>query len=453
MRLTAALLLLAGSTASLAADGNGRYVVQLGHDAFTEWTEIADLRENPDTAIDGTLCLVRKEYVDRPAFPRTLLRLPVVGRRQGDQLELQVPEVKDGPRFGGKAVALVHGTSESETLGPPATWQFDNRPQAELDEDDGHGPPRSEVTQFVSLTNDPHPDKQLGALATIERSSISYYRSKRDAQDNRAASYPMSTYDKLTKSTARSYEKGRLYADLYTDGLVLAAADTSQIGAIEAFLDRLGDGARVLNAELKDCASTKLLLTVSVPPGLELWYSRKLQTSGLTDGAFPEVQGRDPDFSPPYIMSAAVLKAALNAPSIGQKYQAIWNVFEAQLKRFAAQRRNGFLLSGSVVPQANGSDWMYRAELTGRALAICEANRWEKITVQASAQAFDAARGQVTLSINFSDGFLGRGSKAPSDTKFKDNRIPDGDLGKLQAIFVAATKEGRQPGSNIRCQN
>lgn len=360
----------------------------------------------------------------------------------------------DGPKLGTQPVTLIHQDFEPTDFGAPPYWKFDSRVSQDLSEEvqEARSSRRSPVTQVIALTIDPNPSAQLTAISAGNLSNITYYGSQADAEADRESSYPISIYDNMTQAQARAHESGKIYADLYSDGMALAVADTSRIDEIQALLDGLGDGARVMNVELADCPSpTKMLIVLAVPLGLELWYSRRLQTSGFVDAAFPDVQPRDPTFSAPFIFAAAALKPALqSAPTNKQKYQAVWNVFEQRLKQFAITRRRESGPSG-VVRHGGMPDNMYRAELTGRPLAVCSGNRWEKIIVQAAVNGFDAANGRVTLSVNFSDGYFGTGSKMPSDERFRDNEISDTELGKLQAIFLGATENGAALGTNIRC--
>ncbi|HYJ52501.1 MAG TPA: hypothetical protein VEW04_04955, partial [Allosphingosinicella sp.] len=263
---------------------------------------------------------------------------------------------------------------------------------------------------------------------------------------------PLTIYDGFTREQAIAFEQRNQRAMLYTPGLVLAIVEPSNLRALQETLDRMGDGARVLNIELKDCGGGGMLVGISVPPLLEFWYARRLQTSGLVATAYPEGQGRDPGWTDPFVVRNAAVIAAFRNPQVplAAKYDALWNVFAQRLAAFARNRRPGFNAQGRVRRLGGGPVHIFRGEIVGRSLAICEQGRWEKLHIQATVIPADSV-GVMSISIQISEGFFARGATPPSDERFRDNRIPDSDLERLQATIVAAL-QGQTTARDIQCQ-
>ena len=130
-----ALLLLLVCMASPAAGSSQKYVAEVMHDSATEWIGVADVQEEVGGRVRGEFCLVRREYITRPVLPRTLLRLPIKGRRDQNRLEFTLPELIDGPKFGGKPVILIHRDYEPDSFGAPPYWRFGNRPPSSESEE------------------------------------------------------------------------------------------------------------------------------------------------------------------------------------------------------------------------------------------------------------------------------------------------------------------------------
>lgn len=436
------------------------YITDVGHNETTEWTGVASLSENAIGRIDGELCLVRKEYASRPVFPRTLVRVPVFGERNGTRLRLEMQVVEGGPVSPAGGISLTPGeTDQGETDTSLRSWRYEG-PLVPAMEEDGSSEAAerernrqaSTVTQLMTLVDRPNLASELTAISFGDANRIAFYANQAEAERGNPAFFPISSYDSLSQRQVRAFESGRIFADLYTPGMALAVMESRNIGRLQATLDRLGDGARVMNAELADCPSVSMVVVVAVPEGLELWYARRLQTSDLVQSAYPEVQARDPRWSAPIAFTTGALASALrnNQLSQQQKYQAIWEAFEGVLIWFTQQRRFDRAADSRFAPLGGGPPWMYRAQITGRPLAVCGQNRWERITVQASANAFDQANGRVQISINFSDGNHAPGPSLPSDTRFDDNRISNGQLAELQSVFVGATTS-RTRNQNFRC--
>lgn len=451
--LPAVCILTCAAHANPVAAADERYVVNILNHKGTRWTGVVSLSVSADETVAGELCLVRAESERSAAFPRMLLKVPLVGKRSRDGMDLRLPTVENGPVFKAGAAGLQLLSKAASNLVPAGSWQFGD---LGTDEKEPRKSRRetSDYARFMVFTRDPELLAELTSMTGAKLSEVSVYRTPKHEESGSATSIGMSAYDALNREQVHAFERSRIMADVYTDGVVLAVADTAKIPMIQTVLNDLGDGARVLNAELAGCPSARTRLTVSVPAGLEYWYTRRLQRSGVVEGAYPDVQPRDPFSSVPYVFAPASLRSPLrNRQSpLAARYEATWESFERTLQHFAQVRRPGFAQSGTVAAVSSKTGPLFRAEIKGRAIAVCDANRWEWITVNATVLSLDAIAGKATISVNFSDGFEGRGATLPSDTRFKDNRISDVPLGEIQGRFVSVTENGAVPKSTISCK-
>lgn len=432
---------LAALVALLAATpcrGQSDYIVELSNDHYTEWTGTAKLTEGVNGALSGELCLVRKEYIDRPAGPRTLLHLPITGRREGNSLQLQIPNVPTGPNFNASNITLDSAPDENGDVSVEK-WEFGDR--GEMFDEEGE-PTRSDVARFLTLRRGSKREKEVGPLGDTSRYLV--YKQpidESDDSDHQEQSYIyLETYDRLSPDEAIAFEKKQIFSNtnVFEDRYVNVYADSSNFKSIQEFLSRLGHGTRILNSEIQDCNPTKLLFGVTVPEGLEVWYARRLQTSGLVIAAFPSIQAMDPSWSTAITLGSAAIAAAVRNAQLRdtEKYKIVWQEFDRILRRFVDKRRPGFSSSGSIARHGTSAVFMFRAEIAGKALAVCDTNRWEKMIVNATANSFDPRNGHVVLAINFADGFFAKGPQAPSQSRWQDNTITDGDLARLQDLFI-----------------
>jgi hypothetical protein len=424
------------------------YIAELGNDPTTEWIGVASLNEGANGTLAGELCLVRREYIDHPALQRAIVHVPVHGAFADGKLRLSFQPVAEGPNFSPNEVTLERFVAWSNRDEAFEWWDFGGGENFWTDEGT---PIRSAITQYLRLRRGPNLRGEVFSLSGPGQTQVAVYANAKAQEAEDSTLYSLDVYDGLSPSEAIKFEKGKIFQELFNVGLVNIFADTSKFGALKETLDRLGHGARILNAELAACPPTPMLTTVSVPPGLEFWYARRLQASGLVVAAYPEILARDPSYSEAFPFASAAIAAALRNPQLDTsgKYKAIWQNLEQSLKRFAHARRPGYLSSGSVAPFGTAPEFMFRAELSGKALAVCDSDRWEKIIVNATANSFDKQRGQAELSVNFSDGFVAKGKQPPGETRWRDNRIPDSDLGKLQELFTAFLRGNRT--TTTRC--
>lgn len=447
--LVGALAAAFGLASPLGAE---RYRIDLVHDPLTQWTGYADFAPGPAGQVSGELCIVRSESLDRPATPRTLLRIPISGQLEGGQLTLDIPQVESGPTIEGGRLRLarteIEDSGEIAELQP--LWVFGSW-DGMYDEENSRPVPASHA-RLAELRRTVDPTRRVGDfLSLVDRDDqISIVIGS--MEDGNFENRPLSIYDNFSREQAIAFEQRHQRAMLYTPGLVLAIVDPAKLAPLQAALDAMGDGARILNLELKDCGGGRMMVGISVPPLLEFWYARRLQTGGLAATAYPEGQGRDPGWTDPFTFRNPAIMAAFVNPriSFADKYNTLWNFVARRIGQFAGRRRPGFHAQGRVQRLGGGPVHIFRADIVGRALVVCEANRWEKLRIQATVIPADSF-GAMSLSIQISEGFYARGASPPSDQRFRDNRIPDSDLERFQEVLVGAWQGNAAPGS-YRCQ-
>lgn len=436
-----------------AVAGQDSYLVEIVHGDGTAWTGSAHALKQGAATNAMELCLVRREYINQSAFPRTVLRLPATVKHMPDRLELSFNRGMEGPSMPIGGALLAKSESDLE----PDMWIFGEWPNNY--DDDGNKLPREKIVlpdqaAYIMLNERVNVKETVFPFAGKSNPDrIVYFKSDRDAEEDKESTYDISVYDNMTTEQARTFEKDKRYFDLYGPGIVSTVANTDKIPQIRATLDAIGEGARVLNSELGDCPAVDRDLLVAVPVGLELWYARRLQRSGLVVAAYPDVQPRDPAWSDPFLFSAPQLRPILRSRQIAtaEKYRVLWVSLDQSLKRFASQRRRNFSATGGLLRLGGTPPFMYRAEISGRSLALCGADRWERIVVQAAANGFNSVTGEAVITINFSDGYFGRGSSMPGDARMLDHRLPDGDLGRLQEIYVGTASRNGTIDQNSKC--
>lgn len=450
---TLAALLALAWTAPAAAE---RYHVRIAHDFRNQWLGVAELVSDPEGRVSGEMCIVARQTDPASAATRTLLRIPLSGRMANDGLDLGLPPVPGGPAVENGAAALTPTRYFQPIIAPEGIdgWEYGSEQAIFADPADPADPAgAAALVRYMLLTRagDPAPGVQLSVLTDARDDQVAI-RPEGDP-DAPFAAVGLAIYDGLSREEAIAFEQRNQREMHYPPGSVLAIVDSANLERLQAALDSLGDGARIMNLELKDCPPTPLFVTVTVPPLLEFWYTRQLQRSGLVVTAYPEGLERDAGWTEPFLVrNAAVAGAFRNAavPMV-DKYRILWNVFERRLAQFAAARRPGFAVRGRITRLAGGPFHIFRAEISGPALAVCQASRWERIVIQASVGPPEAG-GAIGLSIQMSEGFFGRGANPPSDSRLRDNRIGDDELERLQEILVGAIEGRGARAESVRCQ-
>lgn len=430
-----------------------RHRLVLAHDLDNVWTGYGDLTTDAAGNVRGELCMVRREYVNQAVLPRTLVRVPVSGRRDGERLELNFPRVPDGPVAVNDAIALDHADDVGEDWEGGEGWRFGQRPGSSDENGQPIAAPRSDTIRHLELWPDPEPAPNARAgnfMTAATRDDHVIVAPRPESSNSTYSAINLAVYDAFSREQAIAFESTQSFEMLYAPGYVLAIAESGNLARLQAALDALGDGARIINLELRDCVQGRVRVVIVVPPLLEFWYVRQLQKGGLVTGAYPEGLPRDPGWTDPFFVRNASVVAGFRNPVVpmAQKYERLWTLFSTFLDRFAANRRPGFGARGSITRRRAGPAWMYMAEITGPALALCQTNRWERITIQASVNSA-ASVDSIAVSIQMSEGFFALGPNPPSEERWRDNRIPDGDLARLQELLVGAIENPRTSG--VRC--
>jgi len=450
MRSYLAFVTAAAAFVSPVAGAAERYEAQLAHSADTEWIGFAEIDLSDAAAVRGELCLVRKEYPDRRTEPRTLLRVPVTGRAVAEGLELNLGTVRDGPRSDA-TLAFARGTGD----GGEGALVFGDL--LALRDKEGNPILGGTKLAYAELTPlvPPSPDFEISMLSSASDQQVAILLEEvNPGQGPVTALVPLEEYENFTREQAIAFEQKHEREMLYDAGAVVALMDSAKIPQLQRALDALGDGARVMNGEISACHGGVVQVTVSVPPMLEFWYTRQIQKSGAVITAYPWGLPLDPGWTDPLMIQTAAVVAAFGNPRIAmaQKYRPLWETLKAALTRFAAARRPGFAQSGTIVLRPSGAPHVFNAEIRGRSLAVCQANRWEQIFVEATVNPSVTSSSAVGVSLQMSDGFYARGATMPSDARMRDHRISDSELKALQDLMVGNAQKNLTWPAAVRCQ-
>ena len=254
-----------------------------------------------------------------------------------------------------------------------------------------------------------------------------------------SAKYQLRNYDSLSKEQIFALERRNppfVGDGGYETGVVLTVVARNRLRDLRDFLAAEGGGAAFEEPAFQACGAPFVLLRVSVPPLLEFYYVRRLQTSGLVLAAYVNVQGAGPDFSAFGIEDKRLVQL-FNASDVKleDKDRQLWAMILRHVRAFADSRRSDFQARGAIarLQRGGGQVLAYRMEIVGPALSECTRSRWEKIVLQVLPQTI-SKDGKVYLLFQIQEGFFAPGSpdRRPDDSRLQENRIPDGPLQQLQ---------------------
>ena len=185
------------------------------------------------------------------------------------------------------------------------------------------------------------------------------------------------------------------------------------------------------------CGAEAIFATLSVPPLLEFFYARRLQTSGLVLGAYPVALGAGPGMKFVATRDPGITRVFFDeGRSLEARDQVVRVKIVDTIRDFVTQRRPNFLRDGRIEPLDASQAFAIRMNLVGPSLTSCDARRWERLQFQALLTSTPTQANTITLMIQIQEGHFAPGRQLPSDARFNENRIDDGALESLQALMA-----------------
>jgi len=399
------------------------------------------------------LCLAPTEYSDHPRKDGRVRHVPISLTREGINRIKLVLTAADADGIPPLAMSL---TREPKGTGGSFVFAHENDVVFDNEGDDISSPNHASSEQTsphllaVLVTKNPKFARiaMLGGMETEnDRVSINIYKRKGD----RTPVFELrrlSIYDRMTRGAAVAFERKNEITMLTDPGTVYAIVAPQNVVSLKSWLAARGDGAKLLNSEVMSCGSPFGFLIVDVPPGLEFWYARHLQTSGLVATAYPAGLPKSPGWTSVIITDKQVV-TAFNNPKLdfAKKDAALWAYLSKAIHAFALARRPGFDDQGRIARVMSMKN-TFVVELTGRALSKCDPDRWEKINLQMVP--VPSGISEVEVAIQMNEGFYAPGASPPSESRFNDNRLADSELEHLQELFAAyLLTHGLMPGDKV----
>ncbi|MGO3929583.1 hypothetical protein [Rhodopseudomonas pseudopalustris] len=218
-------------------------------------------------------------------------------------------------------------------------------------------------------------------------------------------------------------------------GKVKVRVNSSKVSDLNRFLRIISARPVLDDIAANRCGVPILDEEIDVVPLLESWSAAKIASSGLVISADVVVLPAGPG-------ALALTTSSKNFMQVVSHDRRSVDVRDAQLSRefqrlmlsFAGRRRPNFEASGSVQRLIDNTPFFYRFEIKGLALARCDPNRWEKIVMQFLLHRSLTSDDAVGIVLQIQEGFFAMSppSQPPADTRYLENRIPDGDLENLQ---------------------
>jgi hypothetical protein len=218
MRTWPAICVLVCAFPAIPAAADETYVANILNHKGTRWTGVVSLGVPAGETVTGELCLVRAESEDSAAFPRTLLKVLLVGKRSRVGMDLRIPTVESGPLFKAGTAELQLLSEAASNLVPAGSWQFGDL-GTEENKSRKFRPKTTDYARFMAFTRDPELLAGLTILSGTKLGEVSVYRTRKDAKSGNATAIDMAAYDSLTREQVRAFERSKIMADLYTDGM------------------------------------------------------------------------------------------------------------------------------------------------------------------------------------------------------------------------------------------
>jgi hypothetical protein len=268
------------------------------------------------------------------------------------------------------------------------------------------------------------------SLARI-RSEIKLETRDRFAGLENEKKFDLRRFDKLSPERALSLVAKTKWNEVVAPGVVQAVYRPSDRSKIVEFLSKY-DGVQFFGTSQPDCGAPYIEEGITVPGLLEFYFARKLQISGLVARAYPYELPR----SPPVLelsLKSLELKSRFKpeALSVAQRSQSVGDFVETELKSFLKERRPNFQSPWEVRRRNSGSAFVYRWEVVGASVSACNPARWERFDIQIAFTLGDMVTLQVLDGAQAPSALTDR----PSDERFKDNKLDDDALGKIQESF------------------
>lgn len=258
-------------------------------------------------------------------------------------------------------------------------------------------------------------------------------------KNDKERTIPLNTFDRLDRESFLKFAlMNRLWVGDggWDPGKLNIAFSPDRLSDVQTWLraqpDRLAFETAI---PANTCGADVVFAELSVPPLLEFFYARRLQTSGLVLGAYPVVLGAGPD----------MLFISTQAPTITRVFfdqnrsllewdQVVRTRILEVIDAFVVRRRPDFMRVGRVERLETGQPFAIRLRLVGPSLTSCDAARWERLLFQALLVPGQA--NAVTMMIQIQEGFFAPGRQLPPDARFNENRIDDGPLQSLQSLLA-----------------
>jgi hypothetical protein len=276
-----------------------------------------------------------------------------------------------------------------------------------------------------------------------------YYQIIRTPERVTAAKFRLNNYDTLSKKQVLAFEAtnpphvalespseatpSEVSKTRFEKGKVSAVVPRSRLSDLRRFL--IAEGGGVFEDPSNDaCGAPYVELEITVSSLLEFYYARKLQASGLVVTAYPRPLGAGPGFDAVDVDKQTEELISSVDVKFQEKQKQLSNIVIRNVRAFVEARRPGFKGKGHVTLLQGGQFLAFRMEIVGPALSECTRNRWEKLVLQIMPT---TALLNMQWMYQFQEGFFAPGNLdfEPDDTRFQENRIPDGSLQKLQEVF------------------
>ena len=371
--------------------------------------------------VSGRICAFKDYEMDQPSMPRSILGVVnVQGQQNGNIINLQ----------------LSTDSSELQKMQLPKTVKLFRR-NGSVYSDAVDLFPRSKSLAWETSEN----EERAVSFSKIPN-TISAPLSDRYANiliKEKEEKFDLKKFDHMNPEEALSFvlNANWQWDDIVSPSFVNVVYKPENRDLIAKYVKDISGAAFLTAPPVPDCGSPFVTDFIQVPPMLEFYFARQLQTSGLVARAYPDVQYKTPPFEVLTLQTSALVPDIKNSSlSIEKRDSLIARFFERELKAFLQAKRPSFAReSWEIERRDSGLPLAYRAKVTGALISQCQTGGWEQFDIQILPI---LAKGWSEIYVQVVAGFEAPGSlsQRPPDPRFKDNALSDERLKTIQDSFV-----------------